>query len=233
MIILGDSYLSDNRQTLPLPDTSGVVVERGDLITEGEVADYHRYEVTESGVSPRVLPGVEGALQLVNSYEHDAHGWAAEDAATRLAQNAKRLRKQSLAAELVPPPIEYGPRVADVSILLFGSTKMPAREAMKWLEADGVTVNVLQLVTVWPFPKVRVAEFLERSKRSLVIEGNATGQLEGLIREHCLKEPGHRLHRTDGRPFSPELIYATVLRMLGSQVELTETGTVSLPEGGR
>ncbi len=233
VIILGDTYLSDNRQTVPLPDTSAVVIDRGDLITEGEVAEYARYEVTDSGVSPRALPGVEGALQLVNSYEHDARGWAAEDAATRTAQNAKRLRKQTLAAELVPPPVEYGPRVADLSIVLFGSTKMPAREAMKWLEADGISVNMLQLVTVWPFPTVRVAEFLERSKRSLVIEGNATGQLEGLIREHCLREPGHRLHRTDGRPFSPELIYATVRRILGSPVDLTETGTVSRPEGAR
>ncbi len=233
VIILGDTYLSDNRQTVPLPDTSAVVIERGDLITEGEVAEYARYEVTDSGVSPRALPGVEGALQLVSSYEHDARGWAAEDAATRTAQNAKRLRKQTLAAELVPPPAEYGPRVADLSIVLFGSTKMPAREAMKWLEADGITVNMLQLVTVWPFPKVRVAEFLERSKRSLVIEGNATGQLEGLIREHCLREPGHRLNRTDGRPFSPELIYATVRRILGSPVDLAETGTVSRPEGAR
>ena len=212
VILLGDTYLSDNRQTVPPLDTSAVSVDRGELVTEGEVADYQRYEVTDSGVSPRALPGVEGALQIVNSYEHDARGWASEDAATRIAQNSKRLKKQSLAAEIVPPPVEYGPRDADLSILLFGTTKMPVREAMKWLEADGITVNMLQLVTVWPFPTARVAEFLERSKRSLVIEGNATGQLEGLIREHCLASSraaaaSHRrstvLPRTDLRDCPP------------------------------
>jgi len=233
VIILGDTYLSDNRQTLDQFASDDVTVDRGELVTEGKVEDYERYALTDSGVSPRVLPGVEGAVQLVNSYEHDAHGWATEDPATRDSQNSKRLAKHKLAVELAPPPVEFGPREADLSILLFGSTKMPTREAMKWLSAEGVTVNMLQLVTVWPFPAASVAEFLERSTRSLVIEGNATGQLEGLVREFCLREPGHRLHRTDGRPFSPELIYATVHRILGQHVDLTDAGAVATTRGAR
>ena len=233
VIILGDSYLSDNRQTIPPFDTAAVTIDRGDFLAEGTVADYRRYEVTDSGVSRRVLPGVEGAVQLVNSYEHDARGWAAEDAETRNEQNAKRLRKQTLAARLAPPPVEYGPHDADLSVLLYGSTKMPVREAMKWLAADGVSVNMLQIVTVWPFPAAQVAEFMERSKRSLVVEGNRTGQLEGLVREYCLREPGHRLHRTDGRPFSPELVYATIHRIMGTRVELTDTGAVAPSKGAQ
>jgi 2-oxoglutarate ferredoxin oxidoreductase subunit alpha len=233
VIILGDTYLSENRQTMPPLQTYDLAIDRGELQVEGKVTDYERYAVTESGVSPRVLPGVTGALQLVNSYEHDAHGWATEDAAVRDAQNAKRLRKQALAAQWAPPAVEIGPRKADMSILLFGTTKMPAREAMKWLEADGISVNLLQLVTVWPFPARQVAEFLERSSRSIIIEGNATGQLEGLVREHCFREPGHRLHRTDGRPFSPELIYATIKRILGEQVDLTDAGALATEQGAR
>lgn len=231
VILLGDSYLSENRQSSAPYDTAAVTIDRGDLVTEGSVREYLRYRLTESGISERVLPGVKGAQQVVNSYEHDERGWATEDARMREAQNAKRLRKLRLAEEIVPHPVEYGPREADLSILLVGSTKMPVREAMKWLAAEGVSVNMLQVVTVWPFPAQRVAEFLERSKRSLIVEGNATGQLEGLVREHCLREPGHRLHRTDGRPFSPELVYATVHRILGDHVDLTDAGAVS-PAGG-
>jgi 2-oxoglutarate ferredoxin oxidoreductase subunit alpha len=233
VIILGDTYLSDNRQTVPPFDTASISIDRGEFLAEGKVSDYRRYEVTDSGVSRRVVPGVEGAVQLVNSYEHDARGWAAEDADTRNAQNTKRLKKLALAAELAPPPLEFGPRKADMSILLFGTTKMPAREAMKWLEAEGISVNMMQLVTVWPFPAAKVVEFLERSNRSIIIEGNATGQLESLVREHCFREPGHRLHRTDGRPFSPELIYTTIHRILGNRVDLTDAGAVANTEGAR
>ena len=233
VIILGDTYLSENRQTMPPLETYDLTIDRGELQVEGKVAGYERYADTESGVSPRALPGVKGALQLVNSYEHDAHGWATESAAVRDAQNSKRLRKQALAAQWAPPAVEYGPRKADMSILVFGTTKMPAREAMKWLEADGISVNLLQLVTVWPFPARQVSEFLERSSRSIIIEGNATGQLEGLVREHCFREPGHRLQRTDGRPFSPELIYATIKRILGEHVDLTDSGAIATEEGAR
>ena len=226
VIILGDTYLSENRQTQPPFDAAAVTVERGDLTCEGSVEGYERYAITPSGVSPRVLPGVVGAQQIVNSYEHDAHGWAAEDADTRVAQNTKRLRKEKLACRTVPRPALYGPPDADVSLLVFGTTKMPAREAMKWLAAEGISVNMLQLVTVWPFPATEVSAFMQRATRTLIIEGNATGQLEGLIREQCLREPGHRLNRTDGRPFSPEQIYSTIHCLMGKCIPLTSAGAV-------
>ena len=226
VIILGDTYLSDNRQTQIPFDVSEVTVERDGLVTEGSVEGYERYAVTASGVSPRVLPGVLGAEQIVNSYEHDAHGWAAEDSSTRVAQNTKRLRKEKLACEIVPPPAHFGPTDAEVSLLVFGTTKMPAREAMKWLASEGISVNMLQLVTVWPFPALEVSAFMQHATRTLVIEGNATGQLEGLIREQCLREPGHRLNRCDGRPFSPEQIYKTIHCILGTCINLTSAGAI-------
>ncbi len=111
VILLGDTYLSDNRKTSDPFDTSAVKISRGALQTEGRVDDYLRYRVTDNGVSPRALPGVQGAVQLVNSYEHDEAGYGAagEDAAIRSAQNSKRLAKMELAADLVPPPAHYGP----------------------------------------------------------------------------------------------------------------------------
>jgi 2-oxoglutarate ferredoxin oxidoreductase subunit alpha len=234
VILLGDTYLSENTQTLDDLDASAVTIDRGGLQTEGSVAGYERYSVTPSGVSPRVIPGVEGAQQIVNSYEHDAHGWGSpgEDAATRVTQNSKRLRKTWLANELVPPPREFGPEEAAVSFIVFGSSKMPVREAMKWLDAEGIAANMLQLTTVWPFPAKAVFDFIERAKLTIVVEGNATGQLEGLIREFCMREPSHRLNRFDGRPFSPEQVYATAHGALGTFMPLTSTGAL-FPQDSR
>ncbi len=234
VILLGDTYLSDNKQTLPPFDVSEVCIDRGELQATGEVSDYARYRVTESGVSPRVLPGVRGAEQIVNSYEHDEHGWGSpgEEPLNRVAQNAKRLRKLRLAATLVPEPREYGPSEADVSFLLFGSTKMPVREAMKWLESEGISCNMLQITTLSPFPAQPVFEFMERAKRTFVVEGNATGQLEGLIREYCMREVSHRINRFDGRPFSPEQIYTTTHLLLGDKHDALVDGSDS-DEGDR
>jgi 2-oxoglutarate ferredoxin oxidoreductase subunit alpha len=122
------------------------------------------------------------------------------------------MRKLDLAAALVPPPIRFGssPKGADVSVICFGTTVQPVREAVGWLARDGVKVAAMQVVTVWPFPTEDVATFLGTSKRTIVIEGNFTGQLEGLIRQECLLGVDEHLHRYDGRPFAPEQVYATL-----------------------
>ncbi|MDI6844247.1 MAG: 2-oxoacid:acceptor oxidoreductase subunit alpha [Anaerosomatales bacterium] len=228
VVILGDSYLSDNRQTVPLFDLSEVTVERGKLIARGDVAEhpdaigpdgvYLRYKVTDDGVSWRALAGVRGATQLANSYEHDERGFGApgEDAAVRAAQNEKRMRKLELARTLVPPPARFGapPEQADLGIVLFGTTKGPAREAARMLEREGVRVAILQVVTVWPFPAEEVAAFMDAAPKTAVVEGNYAGQLESLVREHALRVPDARLHRYDGRPFSPEQIVRFVKEVL-------------------
>lgn len=231
VILLGDSYLSDNRKTSEPFDTDAVTVSRGKLQATGSVEDYERYAVTDDGVSLRALPGVEGAIQIVNSYEHDAKGYGAqgETIDNRVAQNSKRMRKLELAASLVPPPLTFGPDKADVSIVCFGTTIMPVREALSWLEADGHAVNAMQVVTLWPFPTERVAEFVEAAAHTLVIESNVTGQLEGLVREHCLLSLDESLHRFDGRPISPEMVYAAVKAHFGEDVTLTDGGAVPAP----
>lgn len=218
VILLGDSYLSDNRATVAPFDMAAVTIDRGEIVTEGRADEYLRYRVTDTGISPRVLPGVVGAQQLVNSYEHDEYGFGAagEDAVTRVAQNVKRMRKMELARDVVPAPAQFGANSgeADLSILLFGTTKMPVREAISWLEREGIAVNMMQVTTVWPFPSEEVDAFLGSARMSAIVEGNYTGQLQGLVREHCLRDVDHTLHRYDGRPFSPEQIVEWVKEVL-------------------
>lgn len=222
VVLLGDSYLSDNRRSTAPFDLASVTVDRGKLIAEGDVADhpdalgpdgvYLRYKVTDDGVSWRALPGVTGATQVVNSYEHDQYGYGAagETPANRVAQMDKRMHKRDLARELAPPPKYYGskPYEADASIICFGTTKQPVLQAVEWAERDGISVAVMQIVTLLPFPIDEVSAFMHASKSTVVIEGNHTGQLEGVIRQRCLESVDWRLNRYDGRPFSAEQIHA-------------------------
>ena len=226
VVILGDSYLPDNRQSTPAYDLSEVTIDRGKLVTEGEVpaealgtdGRYLRYKVTEDGVSVRALPGVKGANQLGNSYEHDEYGFGSEGepAETRIAQNEKRMRKMELAEKLVPPPAYFGapPESAEIGLLFFGTTKGPVREAARMLEREGVKAALMQVVTVFPFPAEEVAAFLGSVPKTLIVEGNFTGQLEGLVRQECLLAVEHSLHRYDGRPFTPEEIVRKVKEVL-------------------
>lgn len=210
VVLLLDNYLSENRADLAPFDTSAVTIDRGDIVLEGEVNDYLRYRLTDSGVSERAVPGVPGALQVVNSYEHDEYGFASEGVAMRNAQNEKRARKRDLAAALVPKPLTMGPERANVHVLCWGSTKMPLSEAATWVAADGVAVRIMHVRTLWPFPSEEVITFFDvataQNSPVVVVEGNLTGQLEGLVRQECLRAPDGHLRQWDGRPFSPERI---------------------------
>jgi 2-oxoglutarate ferredoxin oxidoreductase subunit alpha len=217
VVLMLDNYLSENRASIPPFDPGSATIDRGDIVTEGDVGEgYLRYRLTESGVSTRAVPGVRGALQVANSYDHDEYGFANEDADERNAQDEKRMRKLELAAELVPPPRFEGPEDAPVGVIVWGSTLMPARQALAWLADEGVSARLLQVTTLMPFPADAVAAFVDATPATLVVEGNLTGQLEGLIREHCLLEVDGSLRRYDGRPLAAEDIYDRVREVAAS-----------------
>jgi len=222
VIVLSDKYLSESHFSANDFEKLAVKIDRGPMVSEKEIEkfketmeDFPRYQVTESGVSPRILPGTPHTRYVANSYEHDATGELDESAENRIAMHQKRLRKmETLAKELPDPPV-YGPEDADLSIIAWGSTKGAVLEAMRALEAEGIRVNFMHVIYLSPFPKKAVSDFLKKAKKSLLIEGNYRGQLGELIREHTLLDVDEKFLKYDGRPFYPEEICEKVKNFIG------------------
>ena len=126
----------------------------------------------------------------------------------------KRFAKLEQAIKEFSTPVLYGEKEASLTILGFGSTKLPVLEAMKWLKAEGITVNFLQVAFLHPFPDEQVSQIIKNAKKTLVIEGNKTGQFEGLIRERIGLSINHNFRKYDGRPFYPEEIVEKVKSLL-------------------
>jgi 2-oxoglutarate ferredoxin oxidoreductase subunit alpha len=211
-LLLYDQYLADMTMTVPRFDFSGLQVQRS-LATGDEVGEgysYARYRLTESGLSPRALPGTPGAVVEVDSDEHDEHGHIIEDAETRRAMVDKRLRKYAgMRGEIVPPLLE-GEESPDLLLLGWGSTRGCIAEATQILRQDGLRVARLHCPQLWPFPAQQVAAALQSAKRSVVVENNATGQFRDLIRRETGLQPDALVAKYDGRPFSPKEIVAAV-----------------------
>jgi len=209
VIVLTDHHLATSYTTVDRFDLKQVKIDRGELLSGEEVAklaDYKRHLVTESGISPRALPGQGRALVATDAGEHDEAGHMIEDGETRNQQNLKRLRKQNgLMTEIGSPKIHKVPN-AEFTLLGWGSTYGAIKEAADLLQEDGMPVNVLHLSEIWPFPVEAVSSALNDVARSIVIESNATAQMAQLIR----RETGHEIDATilkfDGRPFYAEEI---------------------------
>jgi len=206
VIVLTDHYLATSYATVERFDLKQMKIDRGELLSDGEVnnlTDYKRHLVTESGISPRALPGQGNkALVVTDSDEHDEAGHLIEDAETRNQQNLKRLRKQAaLRTEIGEPRFL---KVPDAKYILvgWGSTYGAIKEASDALNSEGVAVNVLHLSEIWPFPAEAIASILNNGTKSIAIESNATAQLAQLIR----RETGHVVNgsilKFDGRPLS-------------------------------
>ncbi|MGG3451266.1 2-oxoacid:acceptor oxidoreductase subunit alpha [Domibacillus aminovorans] len=214
VIILSDLQLSLGKHTVDKLDYNKIDIRRGKLVTEGlpEVenkAYFKRYEVTEDGVSPRVIPGVENGIHHVTGVEHDETGKPSESPANRKAQMDKRMRKLNNLHTTFPNPIEKNVKHEEADLLLIGfnSTGGAIEEAMVRLEADGVKVNHARVRLIHPFPTDEMLPLIESAKHVAVVENNATGQLASIIKMNVgYPQKIKSVLKYDGNPFQPHHI---------------------------
>ncbi|GIN90968.1 2-oxoglutarate ferredoxin oxidoreductase subunit alpha [Siminovitchia terrae] len=215
VILLSDLQLSLAKQTVNPFDLGQVEIRRGKLVQEVEAQEdkstyFKRFEITEDGISPRVLPGTKDGIHHVTGLEHDEEGRPNEFAPNRKKQMDKRMRKLSNFVEKFPNPIAvHAPHEqADLLLIGFNSTRGAIEEAMELLEKDGVKVNHVHIRLIHPFPADQVRPYIDSAKHVLVLENNATGQLANIIKMNVGYIDKIQSHlRFDGDPFYSEDVY--------------------------
>jgi 2-oxoglutarate ferredoxin oxidoreductase subunit alpha len=214
VLVLSDHHLAVAQRTVDLDALSfeAVTIERGALLSEAELdaldEPYQRFKITDSGVSPRAVPGHPNAVYTSTSNEHDERGSITEEPAMRTAQVNKRARKMTGMASEINAPKLYGPSEADVTYVCWGSTFGPLSEAINRLNVSSgrATGNVLHFADLWPFPAKAVHSELDRANRTVVVEVNSTAQLATLIQANTGRSIDGVLLRYDGHAFTPQSI---------------------------
>jgi 2-oxoglutarate ferredoxin oxidoreductase subunit alpha len=196
-----------------------------------EAGGYPRFAITESGISPRPLPGDPNAVFSAPSDEHTEDGHITEEIHTRVRMMRKRMRKEEVALrEEIQPPRRFGPEHPELTLVCWGSTTGAARDAASALTDAGRPAAVLQFQDLWPFPAEAAAAALDTAGLTIGVEQNYTGQLAKLIRMMTGRNLDRRILAYDGRPFSPSEILAAVDRALAGEMEIhIESGEPPLP----
>ena len=228
-LVLCDLLLSEGRLSVdPKVLDFKPLIDRGEMITSpnghGD-GSYKRYLITESGVSPRAVPGVPGYTHVVSSDEHDEDGVLISDMYTnvgkRRAMMEKRMRKEDGIAGAVPPPRLQGPADADVTLIGWGSTQGVIEEARAQLAEQGITANQLQIRWLVPLHGEAILEQLRNAKRTIIVENNYSGQFARYLRsETSFVADGH-IRKYDGEPFMPHHITEAVREQLAGDVTLS------------
>jgi 2-oxoglutarate/2-oxoacid ferredoxin oxidoreductase subunit alpha len=200
VFILTDEFLLDSTFMIEPFDDCAPRINHAIMET---TAGYKRYALSESGISPRGIPGKGKGIVRVDSDEHTEEGLITEDSDVRTAMVEKRLRKlSSIAAESRAPRFEGNPECKNL-VLCWGSTYFAAAEAIR--RSSRTDIALMHLAQVYPLHKSIEAR-LRQFKKILLVEGNATGQLGKLIRQETGILISNKILKYDGAPFAADVL---------------------------
>ncbi|GIP27298.1 pyruvate ferredoxin oxidoreductase subunit alpha [Paenibacillus sp. J23TS9] len=211
VIVVTDLQLSLGKQSCEMLDYDRISIDRGKLVPEAPELEagglFKRYELTEDGISPRVLPGQKNGIHHVTGVEHDESGRPSESAANRKLMMDKRLGKMERIKVENPIHVDAPYDSPELLIIGMGSTGGTIQQAREKLENEGITTNQMTIRLLHPFPAEAVMPYVDQAKQVIVLEHNATGQLADLIKLHVgSREKITSVLKYDGNPFLPSIV---------------------------
>jgi 2-oxoglutarate/2-oxoacid ferredoxin oxidoreductase subunit alpha len=219
-----------------------------------------RYQITESGVSHRWIPGTDEAIYFANGDEHHEDG-SLDESLTAGDMIAKRVRKLKTIEDSLPEPEVHSSHKVEVfgaqnekvvvdklpldkglaaqadwgydgdanqnnnpipsksiSFLGWGSTKSTILDAIDQLAITNpeITVNYLHFNYLFPLKTTLLREYLQANPDTILIEGNATGQLGELITAKTGFQFQNKMLKWNGRPFYVEEIMEKIIQTVGA-----------------
>lgn len=205
-ILLTEKHVYDCHMTIDHFKHKLIPIKRGLVTKQSELAKLQpsdRYKLTESGISPRWIPGTSKAHYHANSDEHETDGTLTEVSAPVIEMIKKRhVRKFETIKKNLPEPRIFGAKKdADISFIGWGSSMNAMRDAINAQKKKGKNVNYMHFDFVWPIKDKAALKFFKENKNVHLIEGNLHGQLGRLIEAQTGLKFKSKFLKYDGRPF--------------------------------
>lgn len=235
VILLTDEYLADYKMTVKPFDFSRITIERY-ITNESEIEDerYKRYKYTDSGISPRLIPGIaKEKLVLVDSHEHNEYGNIDESIETRVNMMKKRMKKLELLKEEIKEPEYIGTENPEVLLVGFGSTYGAIKESILRLNSQDDKFGALIFGDIYPFPIEKLNSYAKKAKKIIVIEQNYLSQLKSLIDEYTDIKVDKSILKYDGRAINSDDIILEINKFLSNDtiwLECELWKTINLPQ---
>jgi len=219
VIHLLDKAMANCSQTYPVFDYGKFKIDRGQIVSEKDLEgrEYHRFQFTDTGISPRAMLGTKNAVHYYTGDEHNEAGHISEDPLNRRLMMEKRMKKLDLVEKetLMEDKLAfYGDHNSENMVVSWGSPKGAIVEAINILKEEGLSAGFLQVRMINPFPVRDVRKALEGKKRFIDIEDNYTGQLGQVIKEKTGLAPNFYILKYTGRPMTTTEVYDALKAIL-------------------
>jgi 2-oxoglutarate ferredoxin oxidoreductase subunit alpha len=202
VILLTDEIIGHMREPVDLPDFT--TIHPFDQSVSDSPADYKAFRNAPGDVPPLAPFGV-GYRYHITGLFHDEVGFPTQrldEVDPWLERVNSKLDKHIDEITLVEQDYEPGAKVA---LLSYGCSARTARHALKLARARGQKVDMLTLLTIWPFPEKQVEALGERVDRIIVPEMNL-GQLALEVERMVGRKKVCRVTRANGEMLSPQMV---------------------------
>jgi len=202
-------------------------LDRSTLLKEEDIhgKEYRRYEITDSGISPRTLPGTPGAISKTTGTEHDESGFVTIHPVKRTQMMEKRMRKvETYLREDWKKPFQVGDTRGNPVIVGWGNTRPVLEEAREMLVQRGVKAALVHFSYIYPFEKAYVSKLFEDASAVIVVEQNYSGQFADLLQRELLIST-RRIVKYNGVPMHPTEVADAVLEAMKREGTIVRIGS--------
>jgi 2-oxoglutarate ferredoxin oxidoreductase subunit alpha len=202
VILLTDEIVGHMREPVELPDFKTIQPPEYRLTKRD--GDYIPYR-NEPGDVPALANFGVGYRYHITGLFHDEQGFSTQrldEIDPWLERVNTKLEKHLDDILMVEEDHEPGARTA---ILSYGASARTSRHAVKLARAHGQKVDLVTLLTIWPFPEAQVEALGERVERIIVPEMNR-GQLAYEVERMVGRKKVRRLTRANGEMLTPQMI---------------------------
>ena len=211
VILLSDEVVAHTREKIILPPAAPVeVVDR--LRPDMPPEWYLPYADTASGVPPMGIFG-DGYRYHVTGLIHDVRGYPTERPDEIVPFLNRLFRKITQHFGDIQLVREEQTADAELLVVAYGSVARTARRAVAEARERGIKAGLLQLITLWPFPRRLLTPLLRQVRAVLVPELNMGQMSREVKRVNQGMTRIETLNRIDGNLITPGEIVERLVKM--------------------
>jgi 2-oxoglutarate ferredoxin oxidoreductase subunit alpha len=208
VILLSDEQVAHTRETIELPLRENIEVV--DRITPSVPPEWYiPYEDNSRGVPAMAAFGT-GYRHHVTGLIHDAHGFPTQLPKEVEDFHNRQFRKITNGFYEIQMTKSFMLDDAEVAVIAYGSVARSAKRAVLKARKSGLKAGLLQLITLFPFPKTTVEKVLRQCHSVLIPElniGQISREIKRVNRTKCKVK---KLNRIDGQMITPAEIYEEI-----------------------
>jgi 2-oxoglutarate ferredoxin oxidoreductase subunit alpha len=211
VIILSDEVVAHTREKIYLPHPGEIeVLDR--ILPNTPPEWYIPYEDNPRGVPPMGIFG-DGYRYHVTGLIHDIRGFPTQrpdEIVPFMNRLFRKINQHFYDIQLIE---EESTEDAEVIVIAYGSVSRSARRSVREARSRGIKAGLVQLITLWPFPRQILQPLLRRVRAVLVPELNMGQVSREVKRINQGVTRVETLNRIDGNLITPSEILVRFLKL--------------------